>query len=131
MTGDVVPPAPASPTRARSSAHQVRHSVLLTAAALVILAWSASLEVACAAAGGAPDGSFVMTPPCPAQSHRVAAAVLAAGVVVVGLGLFLVARRRTWARRHRAGRWLSAGLAMTAVAAVVSALFSTGFVASI
>lgn len=118
---------PPAPTEQVGPPHPVRRALLSAAAALAVLVWSANLEVVCALAGGAPDGSFVMTPPCPAQSTRTVAALVAAVVVVGALALLLVARRRPWARRPRPGRALFVAFVVVAAVAVVGALFSTGF----
>ena len=120
------PPHPTATVHPARPAHPVRRAVLLTAAALVVLVWSANLEVVCALAGGAPDGPFVLTPPCPAQSTRTAAAVVAAVVVLGALALLLVAHRLPWARRPRAGRALFVAFVLVTAAAVVGAFFSTG-----
>ncbi|MFF2623689.1 hypothetical protein [Oerskovia jenensis] len=117
------PPVPTAQVRGE---HPVGRALLSAAAALVVLVWSANLEVVCALAGGAPGGAFVLTPPCPAQSTRTAAAVVAAVVVLGALALLLVARRLPWARRPRAGRALFVAFVLVTTVAVVGAFFSTG-----
>lgn len=117
---------PTAPTAQARPTHPVLRAVLLAAAALVVLVWSANLEVVCALAGGGPDGSFVMTPPCPAQSTRTASAVVAAVVVLGALVLLLVVRRRPWALRPGTGRALFVAFVLVTAVAVVAAFFSTG-----
>ncbi|QDW62390.1 hypothetical protein [Oerskovia sp. KBS0722] len=127
-SGAARPTAPTAPVR---PTHPVRQAVLVAAAALVVLVWSATLEVVCASAGGGPDGSFVMTPPCPAQINRTGAAVVAAVVVLGALALLLTARRRPWARRPGTERALFVAFVLVTALAVVAAIFSTGFAPAI
>lgn len=130
MPDDEVATNPHETGHPRAPVHPVRRAVVVAVAALALLAWSATLEVACGLPTGLPDG-VVVASPCPAQIRRGAASVLAAGVVVVGLVLLLVARRRPWARAAAAERSLFAGLVAVTVVAVLAAVFSTGFVAAI
>lgn len=125
------PPRPTATVHPARPAHPVRRAVLLTAAALVVLVWSATLEVVCAAAGGGPDGSLDMLPPCPAQSTRTGAATVSAGVVAVSLVLLLVARRQAWARSPGVERLVFVAFVVVTAGAVVAALFSTGFAPAI
>ncbi|MDF2846234.1 MAG: hypothetical protein K0R97_216 [Oerskovia sp.] len=127
-SGAARPTASAAPVR---PTHPVRRAVLVAAAALVVLVWGATLEVVCASAGGGPDGSFVMTPPCPAQITRSGAAVVAAVVVLGALALLLATHRRPWARRPGTGRALFAAFVLVTVVTVVAAVFSTGFAPAI
>lgn len=131
MPDDEVATSPHDPARPATEVHPVRRAVVVTVAALALLAWSATLEVACATGGGGPDGSLDMLPPCPAQSTRTAAAVVAAAVVLAGLVGLLVLRRRTWVRPARAERALFVTFVVLAVVAVVRAMGATGFVAAI
>ncbi|MET4224958.1 hypothetical protein [Oerskovia enterophila] len=130
MPDDEVATSPHETGHPRAPVHPVRRAVVVAVAALALLAWSATLEVACGLPTGLRDG-VVVASPCPAQIRRGAASVLAAGVVVVGLVLLLVARRRPWARAAAAERSLFAGLVAVTVVAVLAAVFSTGFVAAI
>lgn len=127
MPDDEVATSPHEAGHPRAPVHPVRRAVLLAAAALVVLVWSATLEVVCAAAGSGTDGSLDMLPPCPAQSTRTAAAVVAAAVVLAGLVGLLVLRRRTWVRPARAERALFVTFVVLAVVAVVRAMGATGF----
>lgn len=134
MPDDEVATSPHDPARPATEVHPVhpvRRAVLLAAAALVVLVWSATLEVVCAAAGSGTDGSLDMLPPCPAQSTRTGAAMVSAGVVVASLVLLLVARRQAWSRSPGVERLVFVTFVVVTAGAVVAALFSTGFVAAI
>ncbi|OCI30949.1 hypothetical protein [Oerskovia enterophila] len=130
MPDDEVATSPHETGHPRAPVHPVRRAVVVAVAALALLAWSATLEVACAAGGGGPDGSLDMLPPCPAQSTRTAAAVVAAAVVLAGLVLLLVARRQAWSRSPGVERLVFVTFVVVTAGAVVAALFSTGFVAA-
>ncbi|MFJ4107464.1 hypothetical protein [Oerskovia enterophila] len=130
MPDDEVATSPHETGHPRAPVHPVRRAVLLAAAALVVLVWSATLEVVCAAVGSGTDGSLDMLPPCPAQSTRTGAATVSAGVVVASLVLLLVARRQAWSRSPGVERLVFVTFVVVTAGAVVAALFSTGFIAA-
>ncbi|MFD6164837.1 hypothetical protein ACFWFR_06585 [Oerskovia sp. NPDC060287] len=130
MPDDEVTTSPHETRRRQARPHPVRRAVVVAVAALALLAWSATLEVACGLPTGLPDG-VVVASPCPAQSTRTAAAVVAAVVVLAGLVGLLVLRRRAWVRPARAERALFVTFVVLAVVAVVRAMGATGFVAAI
>lgn len=132
MPDDEVTTSPHETRRRQARPHPVRRAVVVAVAALALLAWSATLEVACALGGLAPaDPVNVVVPPCPSQSVRTSAAAVGAGVVLLGLGVLLILRRRRWVRPARAERALFVAFGVVTVVAVLRAFGATGFVAAI
>ncbi|MEK8225836.1 hypothetical protein NKG05_06810 [Oerskovia sp. M15] len=118
-------------SRPQATVRPVLRATVVAAAALVVLGWGATLEVACAVGSAVPDDHLVHITPCPPQSTRTTAAAVGAVIVLLGLVGLLVVRRQAWAQRTGVERALFLSFVVVSVAAILGAMGSTGFVHAI